>query len=640
MNAQASLLVRMALLHLLAGSLMGSVMLVAKTQWIGHPLWWMNSTAHAVVMGVGFMTQFALGVGHWILPKWGRNRYRGPRTPVYVATVVLNAGILATAAGWTTAGLTAAALAIVAIVALLVPRVRMLAPLLAAVWAWQLALVSVAQAADGAAIYLRECASCHGADRLGAMGPVLIPDNLARLKKMQALEVVERGRVATTMPAFGQRLSPADISAVVDWIYTSPATAPQWGAVQIVASRTAGSPMVPASVPGRTLPKPTDPLNLFVVVEAGDQHVSILDGDALTVLDRFPSRFALHGGPKFTPDGRYVYFGSRDGYVTKYDMHTLSVVAEIRASISLRNVALSPDGRWIFVANQVPANIVVLDATSLELVQVFESRSASGALSRVSAVYQAAPRGSVIAALKDAPELLEFSMPSAGRKPFYALGPLSEERLRAGMVDRVRRVTLPRPMDDFFFAPGYASVIGSSRAGGTSVVDLATGAVLAELPIAGMPHLASGIAWQVSGATQLATPNLGKAMLTVIDPQAWRVVTEVTTDGPGFFLRSHENLDQAWTDGAMGPSRDTLMVVDKASGRIIKRLTPTPGKIANHVEFDRYGKYALVSVSEPDGELVVYDARTYAIVKRLPMSKPVGKYNVYNKTRLSEGTSH
>jgi hypothetical protein len=41
-----------------------------------------------------------------------------------------------------------------------------------------------------------------------------------------------------------------------------------------------------------------------------------------------------------------------------------------------------------------------------------------------------------------------------------------------------------------------------------------------------------------------------------------------------------------------------------------------------------------------DGALVIYDAETLVEVKRIPMVKPSGKYNVYNKTRLSEGTSH
>lgn len=51
-------------------------------------------------------------------------------------------------------------------------------------------------------------------------------------------------------------------------------------------------------------------------------------------------------------------------------------------------------------------------------------------------------------------------------------------------------------------------------------------------------------------------------------------------------------------------------------------------------------RYALISVWETDGALVVYDAQTLQEVKRLPMKRPVGKYNVYNKITRSEGTSH
>ena len=43
---------------------------------------------------------------------------------------------------------------------------------------------------------------------------------------------------------------------------------------------------------------------------------------------------------------------------------------------------------------------------------------------------------------------------------------------------------------------------------------------------------------------------------------------------------------------------------------------------------------------EDDGALVVYDSNTLEEVKRIPMKKPVGKYNVYNKIPRSEGTSH
>jgi hypothetical protein len=62
-----------------------------------------------------------------------------------------------------------------------------------------------------------------------------------------------------------------------------------------------------------------------------------------------------------------------------------------------------------------------------------------------------------------------------------------------------------------------------------------------------------------------------------------------------------------------------------------------PGKTLAHIEFTKDGRYALASVWEMDGALIVYDAQTFKEVKRLPMSKPVGKYNVWNKITRSEG---
>jgi hypothetical protein len=72
----------------------------------------------------------------------------------------------------------------------------------------------------------------------------------------------------------------------------------------------------------------------------------------------------------------------------------------------------------------------------------------------------------------------------------------------------------------------------------------------------------------------------------------------------------------------------------------VQTLRPAPGKTAAHTEFTRDGKYALVSIWEMDGALVVYDAATLKEIKRLPMKKPSGKYNVYNKITRSSGTSH
>jgi hypothetical protein len=90
----------------------------------------------------------------------------------------------------------------------------------------------------------------------------------------------------------------------------------------------------------------------------------------------------------------------------------------------------------------------------------------------------------------------------------------------------------------------------------------------------------------------------------------------------------------------VGPHKDEMHVIDKNTLEIVKTLTPVPGKTSGHIEFNRDGSRALLSIWEDDGEVIVYDSKTLEIVKRLPMCKPVGKYNVYNKITRSEGTSH
>ena len=159
----------------------------------------------------------------------------------------------------------------------------------------------------------------------------------------------------------------------------------------------------------------------------------------------------------------------------------------------------------------------------------------------------------------------------------------------------------------------------------------------------GMPHLGSGITWDWQGRPVLATPNLRDGLVTVIDTKNWSVIRNIATSGPGFFMRSHEQSRYAWVDAFNSPRHDTLQVIDKESLQVAGSVTPLPGKVAAHVEFTHDGRYALVSIWErraDGGALVVYDAATLREVKRLPMDKPSGKYNVFNKVTRSDGTSH
>ena len=502
-------------------------------------------------------------------------------------------------------------------------------------------------AASAAALYGEHCASCHGAQRTGGMGPALLPESLARLRRPEALKVIQRGRAATQMGGFAATLAPADIAALTEWIYQPVTPAPAWSDDDVRASRveTAGTRNLPARPSWKA-----DPMNLFVVVEGGDHHVSLVDGDRFEVIHRFASRYALHGGPKFTPDGRFVFFGSRDGWITKYDLWNLTVVAEVRAGLNMRNVAVSGDGRWVMAANYLPRTVVLFDA-DLNFVKRYDATTLDGKeASRVSAVYDAAPRKSFVVALKDIPEVWEISYdPKAppiydGLVHDYKMG----EAIAKPGYHGVRRTPLDEPLDDFFFDQDYRHVLGSTRpksgaadgAPTAQVVNLDVRRKIAELPIAGMPHLGSGITFAWNGTTVLASPNLQGGAIDVVDMKSWKPVRTIATPGPGFFMRSHENTPFAWTDSMMSPTgKDTLTIIDKRTLEVVAKVRE-PGKTLAHIEFTKDGRYALASVWEMDGAVVVFDAQTFKEVKRLPMSKPVGKYNVWNKITRSEGTSH
>lgn len=484
-----------------------------------------------------------------------------------------------------------------------------------------LLLGALAQAgeAPGEALYRQHCQACHGAGRLGGSGPTLLPESLSRLKPAQAREVILHGRPATQMAGFAGQLDDAAADALVAYLYQAPPREPQWTAEDIRASQVQPHPL--ATLPSRPRFE-ADPLNLFVVVESGDHHVTILDGDRFEPIARFPSRYALHGGPKFSPDGRLVYFASRDGWVTLYDLYNLKVVAEVRAGLNTRNLAVSDDGRWVLVGNYLPGNLVLLDARDLSLVQVIPAADAQGQASRVSAVYTAPPRHSFVVALKDVHELWE--LPYANGKPVAP-----------------KRLAVADYLDDFSFSPDYRYLLGSSRqARGGEVIELDSGARVASIPLSGMPHLGSGIYWKRDGRWVFATPNISRGVISVIDLQNWKPLKEIVTDGPGFFMRSHADSPYAWTDTFLGKKHDEILLIDKQTLEIAHRLRPSPGKVAGHVEFTRDGRYALLSVWDRDGALVVYDAHSLEEVKRLPMNKPSGKYNVGNKIGYAEGTSH
>ncbi|MFT5675646.1 MAG: mono/diheme cytochrome c family protein/DNA-binding beta-propeller fold protein YncE [Paraglaciecola sp.] len=496
-------------------------------------------------------------------------------------------------------------------------------------------------------LYQDNCQTCHGVDRMGAMGPALFPENLSRLRKNKAIKVISNGRLATQMPAFSQTLNEQEISRLVDYIYTPAATLPQWTLADIKATRVEHFDQ--SKLP--TTPKfDADPMNLFIVVELGDHSATLLNGDTFEPITRFKTRFALHGGPKYSPDGRFVYFASRDGWISKYDIYNMKTVVEVRAGINTRNLAVSSDGKYAIVGNYLPHNVVILDTQDLQPIKLIKTKDSKGTSSRVSAVYNAPPRHSFIVALKDVKEVWEIPYSDKGGVEVQKgwahdhrkdVGEGAVENWQAEGQFPIRRIKTEDYLDDFFFDPDYINLIGASRdSHNGQVINLDAKKKIATIEMAGMPHLGSGITWQYQGKQVFASPNIKDGRVSVIDMENWQVIKEIETEGPGFFMRSHSKSPYAWVDVFFGPNKEKVHIIRKDTLEIVKTLAPVKGKTAAHVEFTKDGQYVLLSIWDDDGAVIVYDANTLEEVKRIPMKKPSGKYNVFNKINYEKGTSH
>ena len=81
-------------------------------------------------------------------------------------------------------------------------------------------VVAAAGGVDGAAVFGQRCAGCHGGDGSGGIGPRLAGGRVVANfpDPQEQIAVVTNGRGG--MPAFGERLTPEEIAAVVDYTRT------------------------------------------------------------------------------------------------------------------------------------------------------------------------------------------------------------------------------------------------------------------------------------------------------------------------------------------------------------------------------------------------------------------------------------
>ena len=469
--------------------------------------------------------------------------------------------------------------------------------------AFALTLLSAATAADEAALAIRpepaktyasKCASCHGERRYGGYAPPLIQETLTRKSDDALTLTILEGLPSTQMPAFAGELTADEARSLVTW-FREAKDVVEWSAADIDSSRVDEAPKRSA------IPAAVSREDLILVVERGSGSISILDGSNLQELDHFAIG-RVHGGIKFDQGLHRALVVTRDGTLVDYDLDRGAVRARVKVGVNTRNIAISEDGMFVAVANQLPQGVVVLDR-HLRPLATFPLPG------QPSAVYQVPGSQRFMVTLRDLPHLYFVSHPEV----------------------KLQRVELIEPFEDFIFIPETSRLVASSRKGSRLVLyDYERTQIISTLGAEGLPHLFSASFFDRDGVLHAAFNHMSVPRLSIIDMDRFEVVTRLPLLGAGYFTRTHPGTPYLWIDS----NTESIQLVDKQTLELIDRtLTPEVGKKAMHVEFTADGTKALVSVWHEDGAVVVYDSTTLEELKRLSYAMPVGKYNAANKTR-------
>ncbi len=440
-------------------------------------------------------------------------------------------------------------------------------------------------AEDGRGLYLKHCATCHHEERIGRTAPPLLPEFLRRYSDIRIRDLIKKGIPASNMPSFSS-LTEGEIKEIIRYI-RSPAHGIRYTLEEVKRSR------IEFKNPRKRLPI-KDIRNLIVVVDKGAKEVWIAEGKR--IFDRFILS-NVHGGVKFSPDGRDFYVPSRDGWVAHYSVEEGRLKEKVRACVYLRNIALFRN--LLAVSCVLPKSLILMDRNLRPLKRIeLEGRP--------SAVYELRSKGGFILTFRDRP-LVGFVNEE---------GKISYRRIEA-------------PLEDFFIDPFERFLIGSSRKGKKLIVyRLDTLKKVFERKVPGLPHLFSASFWYSGGNFYFATRHIGSTKVSVWRMYDWKLIKEIDTGGKGFFVRTTSRIPHLWIDNGDG----SFVLLDKKTLEV-KRLKVSEKGRAIHVEFSPDGRFAYVSVIGEGRGLYIYDPLTLRLLKKIPAKHPAGKYNFVNKTR-------
>lgn len=357
-----------------------------------------------------------------------------------------------------------------------------------------------------------------------------------------------------------------------------------------------------------------NPDDLMVVVEKDAEKLLFINGKTHTEIGRIHDIGFQPHTSVFSSDRRYMYIISRDGWLSKIDVTTLDPIISIRVGENSRGTALTDDDKFIAVGNYEPHTVVIIETETMSIIETIETsdevdNELSG--SRVGVVVESGQE--FIIALKDVNSVWVIKQ---------------NENKKWVVKNKYSNIGNNKsPLHDGFLTPdGKFFIVAVQGANSVWVLNTLTWKVVGEIPTGKLPHTGPGATWK----NTMYIPSLEEGLITAIDMNVWKPVASIKTGGPGLFVRSYSkdpDYPYVWADTAFGEYKDEVYVIDARVNKIIKTLIPIKGKNSWHPEFTYDGKFVYI-VSQEGGEVVVYNARTFDVVKRINANTPSAISNI------------
>ena len=478
-------------------------------------------------------------------------------------------------------------------------------------------------------IYFDRCSGCHGALRKGATGPNITPAK-TRKKTLAKLEKILYEGTDGGMPAWGTDgfISRDDAKLLAKFVQIEAPQPPPWDMKKMKDSWKVHVPV--ADRP--TSPPATNWQNYFGVVLRDVGKVVIIDGDTKKTLSTIDSGFATHI-LRTSASGRYMYAIGRDGKATIMDMWATppNLVAEVKTGVDARSIDTSKykgyEDKYAVVGDYWPSHYVILRGDTLEPMKIVGTAGYTHDTNE----YREESRVASIVASHHAPEWI-LNLKEMGVVLLVDYSQVEDGTITETMIDAERALH-----DGGWDSTKRYFLVAANMRDTISVIDTVERKLVKNIKVGTKPHPGRGANWvDPEFGPVWATVHLGEGLVSIIStdpksPKAWTVVREWELDGNSLFIKTHDNSKYVYCDNTINPTKSNVLTVFDKTNPTAKPKEMIFEKKVVHIEFNKAGNEAWISLWDPEGEVVVIDDKTLTVKKRIKgLHTPTGKFNVYN----------